>query len=206
MKQLFIPAKVRTQINEQKIKSLSKKLPDKIAIVYSVQYKDVALKIKGALPNKVTKISQTLGCSKFNFPKDTQAVLLIGSGRFHAVSLAHSTNLPIYILEQNKLSEVTEQDLESFKKNKKVSYLNFLHADKVGILVSTKPGQENLQKAISFSKKLKDKKSYLFISNNTDVSEFENFGLQSWVNTACPRLDMNSPRIINLGDLEQQSL
>ncbi len=201
MKTLFIPAKVKANINKSKIKSLSKKLPKNIAIAYSVQYQDIAFEIKRLLPNNVTKIIQVLGCSKPSFPKTTQAVVLIGSGKFHALSLAHATHLPIYILEHNKLSKITKLEIESFRRRKKGSYLKFLHADKVGILVSTKLGQENLKKAINLSKKIKDKKSYLFISNNINSSEFENFGLESWVNTACPRLDMEDLRIINTEEL-----
>ena len=78
--------------------------------------------------------------------------------------------------------------------------MNFLNADKAGILVSTKPGQENLKEAIEFKKKTK-KKTYIFICNNINTSEFENFGLKAWVNTACPRLDMNDYRIVNLSQL-----
>jgi 2-(3-amino-3-carboxypropyl)histidine synthase len=78
------------------------------------------------------------------------------------------------------------------------SYLKFLNAEKIGILVSTKPGQENLKKALSL--KLKNKKSYLFLSNNIDIREFENFGINSWVNTACPRMDFDSG-VINLRNL-----
>ena len=48
--------------------------------------------------------------------------------------------------------------------------------------------------------KLKDKQTYLFVSNNLNPSEFENFEIESWVNTACPRLDMDAS-IINAEDL-----
>ena len=197
MKTIFIPAKIKTKVNKKKIKSLSGQLPENIAIVYSIQYRDIAFEIKKLLPNNITKIAQILGCSKPSFPKTTQAVVLIGSGRFHALSLASETNIPIYILEKDKLSKIPESEIESLKKSRKASYLKFLNADKVGILISTKPGQENLKKATDLSRKIKDKKSYLFISNNINTSEFENFGLESWVNTACPRLDFDSS-VINI--------
>ena len=200
MKTIFIPAKIKTKVNKKKIKSLSGQLPENIAIVYSIQYRDIAFEIKKLLPKNITKIAQILGCSKPSFPKTTQAVVLIGSGRFHALSLASETNIPIYILEKDKLSKIPESEIESLKKSRKASYLKFLNADKVGILISTKPGQENLKKATDLSRKIKDKKSYLFISNNINTSEFENFGLESWVNTACPRLDFDSS-VINIDSL-----
>lgn len=199
MKTLFIPAKIKSKANKPKILEISKKLPKNIAIAYSIQYKDIAFEIKDILSktHKITKLVQVLGCSKPNFSKNTKAILLISSGKFHAIPLGIETKLPIYILEHNILRKISKQDIESFKKKQKASYLKFLNADKIGILVSTKPGQQNLKKALELKKKIKNKKSYLFISNTIDVNEFENFGLSSWVNTACPRLDMDHSSIIN---------
>jgi diphthamide biosynthesis enzyme Dph1/Dph2-like protein len=219
MKTLFIPVKIKSKVNKSKIISLSKKLPKEISIAYSIQYKDVAFEIKNILSfgsqrrangkftslsktHKITKLIQVLGCSKPIFPKNTKAVLLISSGKFHAISLAIESKLPIYMLEHDKLIKISEKDIESFKKKQKVSYVKFLNADKIGILVSTKPGQQNLEKALDFKKRLKEKKSYLFISNNIDTREFENFGLNSWVNTACPRLDMENNSIINIDKIK----
>ncbi|MBA7675377.1 hypothetical protein ES703_83610 [subsurface metagenome] len=219
MKTLFIPAKIKSKANKPKILEISKKLPKNIAIAYSIQYKDIAFEIKNILSSgsqrrangkftslskthKITKLVQVLGCSKPSFPKNTQAILLISSGKFHAIPLTLEAKLPIYILEHNVLRKISKQDIESFKKRQKASYLKFLNADEIGILVSTKPGQQNLKKALELKKKIKNKKSYLFISNNIDINEFENFRLNCWVNTACPRLDMESNSIINMDKIE----
>jgi len=203
MKQLFIPAKINSNINLNKILSL--KLPKNIAIAYSIQYQDTALKIKEILTKQhnITEMIQVLGCSKPKFSKETKAILLISSGRFHAVSLAAETGLPIYILESNELKQVSKEETNSLNKKKLAAYTRFLNAEKVGILVSTKPGQENLKKALSFKANQKKKKSYLFICNNIDIREFENFRIKTWVNTACPRLDFDSS-VMNIGDLEKK--
>lgn len=200
MKTLFIPAGSKAKINKSRIKSLSKKLPKNLAIAYSVQYKDLAFEMRYLLSeHNITRVVQVLGCSKPVFPKNTDAVLLIGSGRFHAVALAYETKLPIYILEREHLNRIPKEEIEVLERKQKASYLKFLSAERIGIIVSTKPGQQNLKKALAFKKKLK-KNSYLFIANNIDKNEFENFGLNSWVNTACPRLDMDSS-IINISRL-----
>ena len=200
MKTLFIPASSKAKINRSRIKSLSKKLPKNLAIAYSVQYRDLAFEIRYLLSeNNITRIIQVLGCSKPVFPKNTDAVLLIGSGRFHAIALAYETKLPIYILERDKLNRISKEEIELFERKQKASYLKFLNSEKVGILVSTKPGQQNLKRALALRKKLK-KSSYLFIANSINKSEFENFNLDSWINTACPRLDMDSS-IINIARL-----
>ncbi len=219
MKTLFIPVKSKSKLNEKKILDICKKLPENIAIAYSIQYKEIAHQIKNLLKQKnITSFVQVLGCSSpkprkleifgalknqrfLLFPKNTEAILLITDGKFHAVSLALESNLPVYILCNNQLEKISDEYIKSLKMKKKASYLKFLNSDKIGILISTKPGQENLKKALEFKKHAK-KKSYLFICNNINKSEFENFPeIQCWINTACPRLDFDL-KVINIGDLK----
>jgi len=202
METIFIPTRLKSKVNKSKILAIAKRLPKTIAIAYSIQYEEIAKQIKIILKDKkITKFTQILGCSKFLLPKETQAVLLISDGRFHAVSLALESKLPIYILQNNKLEKISGEEVNKLKTKKKASYLKFLHANKIGILVSTKPGQENLKRAREFKNKIKDKRSYLFICNNINKNEFENFpDIQFWINSACPRLDFDSS-IINLSDI-----
>ena len=201
MKSIFIPAKLKSEVNKDKVKTLSKELPKNIAIAYSIQYQNIAQEIKNTLSNKITKTIQGLGCSKPKFPKETQAILLISDGKFHATSLAKETKLPVYLLENNKLNKISKKDIETLEKKQKASYIKFLNEKKIGILISTKLGQQNLKKALEFKKKTK-KQSYLFICNNINPAEFENFGLKSWVNTACPRLDINDNSIIPINNIK----
>jgi len=204
MKTLFIPAKINSEVNERKIQSL--KLPENIAIAYSIQYKDIAFKIKEILSkrNKIIEIVQVLGCSKPKFSKNTKAILLISSGEFHAVSLAFETKLPIYILQSDKLRKISDEDVYAFEKQKLASYMKFLNSERVGILISTKPGQENLKKALALRNKLKDKQSYLFLSNEVDTRQFENFNdIDAWINTSCPRMDFEG-FVFNMGDLNSR--
>src|SRR3989339_576275 len=200
MKTLFIPVKSKLKLDELIINDLSKKLPKNIAIAYSIQFKDIAFEIKNRLKDThdVKIILQVLGCSNPKFSKEIQAILLISNGKFHAVSLAYETNLPVFLLDHNKLEKISNEQIENMKKNQKASYVRYLSAKNIGILVSTKPGQENLKQALDFKNNLKDKKAYLFIANNLNTNEFENFNIDSWVNTACPRMDLNNNKIINL--------
>jgi len=201
MKTLFIPAKSKLNYNI----NLPKNLPKNMAIAYSIQYEELAKIITQKLSKNHTiyNIGQVLGCSKPIFPKSTQAILLISNGKFHAINLALWTGFPIYIIEENKITLISEQEIERLRQNKKAAYVNFLNSNKIGILISLKPGQHNLKKAISMKKQLTKKKSYLFIANNINVSEFENFpDIQSWVNTSCLRMDMNSNKIVNLEEID----
>jgi len=203
MEIVFIESKRKIKLADLGIDA--NQLPGNIAIAYSIQYENLAFEIKKKLSkrHKITDFIQVLGCSRPKLKK-TQAVLLISSGRFHALNLALETKLPIYILENNQVSKISEEDINKLNNMKKASYMNFLNSKNMGILISTKPGQENLKKALEIRKKLrskyKDKKIYLFMANNINASEFENFPIQSWVNTACPRIEGNN--VININDLK----
>ncbi len=203
MKTLFIPVKSKTNLNSKKVLEISSKLPKNIAIAYSIQYKEIALEVQKILSNnhKITKITQVLGCSKPIFPKPTNAILIITDGKFHATSLAFETKLPVYILNSNKLEKISKKDIEVLEKKQKAAYIKYLSAKEIGILISTKPGQQRLNQAIEFKKNLKNKKSYLFLANNINPAEFENFNLNCFVNTSCPRMDLEDSRIINLNTL-----
>ena len=204
MKTIYIPAYSRSKVNSSKILEISKNLPENIAIAYSIQYEEIAEKIKQIIlskKHKITKTIQVLGCTIPVLPRETQAVLLIGSGEFHAISLALETGLPIYILDNSNFKRISEKDIISLKLRQKSSYLRFLNADNIGILVSIKPGQQSLKKARIFKNSLKNKNSYLFIGDTINSKEFENFAqIQSWVNTACPRLDFDSS-VVNLNKI-----
>ncbi|MCW8966905.1 MAG: diphthamide synthesis protein, partial [Candidatus Pacearchaeota archaeon] len=178
-----------------------KKIPRPLAICYSIQYKEIAEQIKKQIPN-LTAFLQVLGCSKPKFPKNTKAILLISDGKFHAISLAYESKLPVYLFSNNNLQKISKEDVSSLEKKQKGAYLKYLHSEKIGILVSTTPGQENLKKALEFAKSHKDKDSYLFIASNINTNEFENFPqIESWINTSCPRMDMNNASIINISQI-----
>jgi diphthamide biosynthesis enzyme Dph1/Dph2-like protein len=197
MKTIFIPAKSNYAFEESKLNEISKKLPKEISICYSIQFKELADEIKNFLSkeHKIKKFIQVLGCST---PKIKEPILLVGSGKFHATSLALETKLPVFVLENGKILEISKKDLTPLEKNKKASYVNYLDSRDAGVLISTKPGQQRLNEALKLNT---GKKTYFFLSNQIDKNEFENFGISSWINTACPRMDLDSTKIINLKDL-----
>lgn len=202
MKTLFISAKSKIKLDLDRLSSEIQKLPKNIAICYSIQFKDLAFTIKKILSktHTINSITQVLGCSKPKFPKNTQVVLLIGEGRFHAISLALCSNLPIYILENNKIDLIRNSEVDTLRNRKKAAILKFLNSDKVGLLISNKPGQNRLEQTFKLKDKYKNKKFYFFLSDNINKNEFENFGINCFINTACPRLDMDN-NFVNIDEI-----
>ncbi len=202
MKKTFILTKSKKEFNLENLKIND--LPKQLALVYSSQYINIAKQVKKHLESnnfKITFFSQVLGCSKPKFPKETQTILLISDGKFHGVSLAYESSLPVY-LYNHKLEKISEKQVEDLKKKQKVAQVKFLNSKKAGIVISTKSGQQRIDKAIKLKNKIKDKDIYFFLTNNLNQQEFENFPqIQSWVNTACPRLDLNENQMINISEL-----
>lgn len=203
MRTIFISAKSRKRLNKFSFLKDLNILPRNIAIVYSIQYEDIAKEIMAFLKKNriITQFSQVLGCSRIISSKETKAILLIGSGKFHALAIASSSTLPIYICNGERIEKISEKEIVSFNQHKKTAQIKFLSSNKIGVLVSTKPGQQNLAKALKLKDTIKQKKIYFFLGDFLSPGEFENFGLNSWINTACPRLDMDSTSIINVEDL-----
>ena len=76
----------------------------------------------------------------------------------------------------------------------------YLNSKKIGILVTLKPGQENLKMALFLKDKIKDKKSYIFVGNELNEQELVNFSdINSWVNTACSRIEMS--KVVNFEEI-----
>ena len=159
---------------------------------------------------KIIIAGQILGCNVKNAEKianKVDAFLYVGDGEFHPLAIALKINKPVYQYNplNKEFKKISEEEINKIKKNKKISYIKFLHADNVGIIISTKPGQHYpIEKTNSLIKRLenkyKNKKFYTFICDNVDEKEFENFNfIQAWVNTACSRI--SGKNIINVEDV-----
>lgn len=217
MKVLYIESKRRSQGKFGKIENiLLNQIPKTILIFYTIQHKETAFAIRKELEAKnynIRGFRHILGCSELNIKgkETTTPILLIGGSRFHALSLALQSNSPIYIYRDCNLEKISEKDIEILKQKRRGALARFFNSSKIGILVSIKPGQNNLERALKIKKRLEstkknEKQFYLFVSNNINTSELENFNMDSWINTACPGLALDNPSIINLNDLFQQNI
>lgn len=193
MKLLFISAE-RKEAESIEAGKLSG-LPEKVHILYAVQYKKSAEAVRKTLGKRVLAFQQVLGCSEI---KPKASLLFVGSGRFHALQLALSTGREVYIYGQGKISQ---EEIEKYRKKEQAKLSKFYYSNNIGIIVSSKPGQNKIKQAVklkqNLEKKYKDKKFSLFMSGNILVSELENFPVDIWLNTACPGLELDSSKILN---------
>ena len=218
MKAIFIEARKKVEINEEKIRIISKLLPLTVGLITTVQYTHLLNKVKNILEKNGRKVfiskgklmkypGQIIGCdigAAKNIEKDVEAFLFIGSGEFHIEPLILlGKNVFVYSLEENKLKEIDKKEAVNIANRKKAALMKVLAADCVGIIVSVKPGQQNLKSALLLKKKLEKigKKTFVFITDNIRSEDLENFKCGAWINTSCQALNME-PKILNICDLK----
>ncbi|MCX6778482.1 MAG: diphthamide biosynthesis enzyme Dph2 [Candidatus Micrarchaeota archaeon] len=191
---------------------LKKALPElrkykKIALVTTVQHisqlKEIAdfLRANGkqALIKKGTKAKyagQILGCDVSAIDEEADCVLYVGGGIFHALVGAEK---PVLAADPFSSSVRWMNDEIARERKRNMAALSLLmQAKNVGILVSTKPGQMqlNLARKIAGELRASGKNAFILVSNQIDYEALSNLsGFDAFVNTACPRITEDRERI-----------
>ncbi len=149
---------------------------------------------------------QVLGCNASAAEKIKDNVdqwLFVGSGEFHPIQVAVKTGQKIYLWNPvaKEFGILDQKRIDEFQKLRQGQLNKFLHAKRVGIIVTTKIGQKNLMRGLELQKK-GDKEYYIFACDELDMSEFENFNfIDYWVNTACPRIPDSAKDMVNIDEL-----
>jgi 2-(3-amino-3-carboxypropyl)histidine synthase len=184
----------------------------KISIAGTIQYIDLIPPIKKYLEKNKNKVflkkgafyeGHVIGCNPSAFDLKADILILLADGKFHGMNNALILDREIFVFNLNKLEKISLEDLKKQKQKTKAKKVKFLSSDKVGLIVSTKQGQnlKNFKELAKRIEKLK-KEVYIFETDNINISELENFpNIQLWINTACYGLGLDDPRIVNLQDI-----
>ncbi len=204
MEKIFVEAKYKKSIllPEKVVRNLEGK---KIGLVTTVQFADQLTGIKKQLEESKVKVflkkgkqkyaGQILGCDVSAGEKIKDRIdtfLYVGTGRFHPLGLAYKTGKAVY--QYNPLSKllavVKESEIENYKKKIKGRLLKFHSSKKIGVMISTKPGQYfKVEKVKELEKRFPDKEFFVFLFETLNKEELENFPfIDCWLNTACPRI------------------
>ena len=223
MKTIFVPVRYTGKVELDK--SIIARLPQTIGLVGTVQFVNALPQVQKQLEQAGKKAligkgyqpaaGQILGCdisSAKNIDTDVEGYLYIGDGHFHPISLGVFQK-PVFCYNPyaKQFKQLDTADLKKFEQRRKGAYLKFLSSERIGILVSTKQGQNNLKRAMLAKKKLeqKGKQAFIFLFDTLDFVELENFPfIECFVNTACPRIfdDFSKfPKpVINLQDVQKE--
>jgi 2-(3-amino-3-carboxypropyl)histidine synthase len=234
---VFIPVKYSKKIILPG--SIISKLPEKLMLFGSVQFlnqlpdikkqlevngrKALMVKSKNFLyDGMISDEGHLVGCSLESFDAkdinlhglDFEAFLYIGDGLFHPQALLVGNRKDIYCYDpkNNKLNVLKKGMHDDIEKRTKGRALKFLTGKKIGIIVTTKRGQNNGKRAEllrgRIMKKWPDKEVFMLLCNELNFSELENFSfIDIYINTACPRIGLDDTirsekPIINISDVE----
>lgn len=218
MKTLFLEAHVKIDI--VLTKEQLKELPKELGLCTTVQFLSALPALKKQLEQagftihllkgKHTQYAgQILGCEYLDY--NVPAFLYIGDGIFHPQALAIKNKTPIYCYNPytKQLSLFDRKDIEKAIKKHKAAIVQFLTAKHIGILISTKPGQQFFKKSMQLREMLekKGKNVSVFLTNTLDFTQMNNFPfIDCWVNSACPRIGIDDKNkvdkpLVNLEDV-----
>ncbi len=209
MKLLFVEAKANLDVIpaiEKNLKELKKYKG--LVLATTVQFTNQLEKIKEVLAkNKIKPFvgkpslhavlpGQLLGCDPTAAlsTQGADAILYIGTGEFHPGPVEVGSKVPVLKLNPftKKITEVTAAEIRRHTLKQLARIENFKAAKRIGILVTTKPGQSEMQgPVIKIKEKLEKqgKEIFIFLADTLNYNDLDNFpDIEAWVNTACPRI------------------
>ncbi len=193
MKILFIPCRSNKDIMPAVKKAAKKIEAQQIGIITTSQHLHQLEEAKSFLEEKgktVVFSGQAIGCEKISSGAD--AFLYIGSGRFHPLNIAIRSGKPVILANpySSEADEISRQEITLLEKRKKSRLMRAAAAQTFGILVSTKPGQENMALASELREKINanGKSAFLLAGNEINPRNLLGFEMDTFVNTACPRI------------------
>lgn len=180
-------------------------LPARLGVITTIQHLHKLDEVISQLKEAV-KGGQVLGCNAYSarqIADKVDAFLFVGSGEFHPIAVALETGKKVFKWNPftKQLSVVKNEEIDRYKKRRSAVLAKFLSADKIGILISVKHGQNKIEKALDLAGK-KDKEYHLFAFDTLNPSDLENFPfIECWVNTACPRIADEKQNIVNIDEI-----
>lgn len=160
---------------------------------------------------------QILGCNVQNYDeysegKEFDAFVYVGDGLFHPKALLwKNEDKTVYSFNpfNNEQRVVEKKEMELIKKKHNASFSKFLMSTRIGVIITTKPGQMMLKRALELRKEYPDKEFFFMMDNTINFGGLEDFPfVECWVNTACPRIGFDdsikiSKPIVNLEEIKK---
>lgn len=208
---IYAEARKKFSSDSLNLDELTKLTGKTISLAATIQYLPLVKEVKAFLEKQGKKVilkkgafyeGHVIGCNPLAFDLKANVLLLLADGKFHALNNALILNRKISVFNTKTLEEVSQEDLDIYNKKIKGKINKFLQIDKIGLIVSTKKGQ-NYAKSEELKKRIenKGKKVYVFETDTINIAELENFPIKFWVNTACYGLALDSNIIVNYKDI-----
>jgi 2-(3-amino-3-carboxypropyl)histidine synthase len=179
---------------------------DTVGLVGVTQYMDRAEKAREFLEDKgyevvegktglrTTEPGQVLGCdagAAHNIAEKVEAFVFLGSGHFHP-SQVSETGKKVYVVDPYE-EHIWVEPANSLEDEMQAEHARVIkHKDKKkwGIVTSSKKGQ-NYRQAVQIAKEKLEKHGkdvYVFVEDRIFEPDYKGFGIDIYVNCACPRM------------------
>lgn len=150
--------------------------------------------VEGKTGLRTTEPGQVLGCdagAAHNISHKVDAFVFLGSGHFHPSQVSEAGK-KVYVVDPYE-KHIWVEPPNSLEDEMQAEYARVLkHKDKQkwGIVTSSKKGQ-NYMRAVEIAKeKLEEhgKDVYVFVEDRVFEPDYKGFGIDIYVNCACPRM------------------
>ena len=216
MKTHFVHAKITADCTLPK--DLLKLLVDKpVGLVSNIQHLHMLKQVKEQLPKSLIA-GQVLGCradTAARIKDKVDCFLYVGTGRFHPIKVGIETGKKVYCFDPcaNGWFLLEQKTIDDHHNRRMGALNNFYHAERVGILVTTKVGQNDnkinrysvnnkMKAAQAFMARNDGKKYYVFAFDTLRMNDLEDFPfIQVWINTACSRIADEKINMVNSDEI-----
>jgi len=205
---LFLPVNIQMDLRKL-IKSAMRLISPPVGLLTTSQHVQQIKEAKALLEKEGVKVmigkgsrrapapGLILGCDYSNAREVSDEVasfLLLGGGRFHAIGLRLSTGKPVIIIDPERSKAVVEDiDIEAFERRRFLVIMEISKAKSIGILVSSKPGQNRMSLARRLLSAVRegDRDGHIVVLDEVTPDSLLNLGFDAYVSTACPRIALD---------------
>jgi 2-(3-amino-3-carboxypropyl)histidine synthase len=189
----------------------------KVSLFTSIQHMTLLEEIRDRLRTAGLKVhigepgsreeypGQVLGCSfssAGDLPRDVDALVFIGTGRFHPLGLAMASQREVHIMNPltGEVGIVGKEDLDKMLRSR-FGHINrfkevLSKGEMVGVVIGFKPGQRRIALAENLRDILKEReiRTKMVVMDHMDPMKLKSLGLRLIVSTACPRIALDDSR------------
>lgn len=195
----YIPYIVKIENFDAIYKSVNL-LEQPVELKSTCQYSHISKKVYEILKNENVEVInfrkdedvEITGC-KWSFSNSSKSILFFGSGKFHSLGMALYTNKKVICADLEKNDVIALNDIKEKTLRKRFADIEIARNYKnFGILVSTYPGQYNIElanKIKTIGKKFGKKMHILMMKDITQEIDYLDF--ECYVSTACPRIALD---------------
>ena len=181
---------------------LRRRLPSRLGVVTTAQHLHLLDELREALGAagftvavgkggpRIAAPGQLLGCIVAAArAADGDALLYLGTGRFHPLTVALATGLPVTTLDPHT-GAVDDVDADRFLRQRHAAITAARDAQRWAVLLSSQAGQARLPLARRAAGWLRDhgREALLVAATHQHPDQLAGLGVAAAVNTACPRI------------------